>query len=144
MADTTTGCAILSQTYAIESSTFVLHCTSVMTSSGITAHGTDGNPMFGHVGGGHSAVYGPDGRRLTKPIASDEEGFVYAELPMDMLVSIRHFADPVGHYSRPELLWLGVDSREKKHVRREGEANQRSEGEKKAVNGVNGVYSVKD
>lgn len=115
------GCAILSQTYAMESSTFVLHCTSVMTSAGVDAHKTEGT-FFGHVGGGHSAVYGPDGRRLTKSIPADQEGFVYADLPMDMLVGLRHFADPVGHYSRPELLWLGVDTREKKHVRREGES----------------------
>jgi predicted amidohydrolase len=72
---------------------------------------------MGHVGGGHSAVYGPDGRRLTKSLPPDQEGFIYADLPMDMLVSMRHFADPVGHYSRPELLWLGVDTSEKKHVR---------------------------
>jgi predicted amidohydrolase len=128
------GCATLSQTYAMESSTFVLHCTSVMTSSGVTAHKTEGNPVFGATGGGHSAVYGPDGRRLTKPIPPEHEGFVYADLPMDMLVSLRHFADPVGHYSRPELLWLGVDTREKRHVR--------SEGEVKGVNGVEGKEKV--
>lgn len=104
----------------MESSTFVLHCTSVMTRAGIDAHSTDGT-FFGQPGGGHSAVYGPDGRRLTKPIPTDQEAFVYADLDMDMLVGLRHFADPVGHYSRPELLWLGVDAREKKHVRQEGE-----------------------
>jgi predicted amidohydrolase len=101
----------------MESSAFVLHCTTVMTSAGISAHRSEGNPIMGHVGGGHSAVYGPDGRRLTKSLPPDQEGFIYADLPMDMLVSMRHFADPVGHYSRPELLWLGVDTSEKKHVR---------------------------
>jgi nitrilase len=121
------GCAALSQTHAMESSTFVLHCTSVMTSAGISAHSTEENPLFRHIGGGHSAVYGPDGRRLTKSLPADQEGFIYAELPMDMLVSMRHFADPVGHYSRPELLWLGADTSEKKHVRNEG-------GEKKGSN----------
>jgi len=105
----------------MESSTFVLHCTSVISSAGVAAHKTEGNLVFGATGGGHSAVYGPDGRRLTKAIPPDQEGFVYADLPMDMLVSLRHFADPCGHYSRPELLWLGVDTREKKHVRGEGE-----------------------
>ena len=94
--------------------------------------------MFGHIGGGHSAVYGPDGRRLTKPIPADEEGFVYVDLPMDMLISMRHFADPVGHYSRPELLWLGVDAREKKHVRREGDEAAADKGDTK----VNGTYVV--
>ncbi|KAJ4369880.1 hypothetical protein N0V83_005644 [Neocucurbitaria cava] len=132
------GCAALSQAHAMESSTFVLHCTSVMSAAGIDAHKVEGNPVFGLVGGGQSAVYGPDGRRLTKPLPSDEEGFVYAELPMDMLVSMRHFADPVGHYSRPELLWLGVDTREKKHVRRDGEEEKTSEG-KVACEVKNGV-----
>ena len=116
----------------MESSTFVLHCTSVMTSVGISAHSTEGT-FFGQSGGGHSAVYGPDGRRLTKPIPADQEGFVYADLDMDMLVGLRHFADPVGHYSRPELLWLGVDAREKKHVRAEGES---VEGEVKKFDGL--------
>ncbi|KAH8716944.1 cyanide hydratase/nitrilase-like protein [Phaeosphaeriaceae sp. PMI808] len=116
---TAEGVGALSQAHAIESSTFVLHCTTVMTSVGISAHGTEGNPLFGKVGGGYSAVYGPDGRRLTKPLPADQEGFIYADLPMDLLISMRHFADPIGHYSRPELLWLGVDAREKKHVRSE-------------------------
>jgi nitrilase len=128
---------VLSQAYAIESSTFVLHCTSVMTAGGISAHRTQGS-FFGTEGGGHSAVYGPDGRRLTEPIAADQEGFVYAELPMDMLVSLRHFADPVGHYSRPELLWLGVDAREKTHVRAEGVGIDKEEN-KAEVNGVKHV-----
>lgn len=101
-----------------------------MTSAGISAHSTEGT-FFGQSGGGHSAVYGPDGRRLTKEIAADQEGFVYADLNMDMLVGLRHFADPVGHYSRPELLWLGVDAREKKHVRAEGGG---VEGETKMLN----------
>lgn len=101
----------------MESSTFVLHCTAILTSAGIEAHRTEGNPITGKVGGGHSAVYGPDGRRLSKPIPQDQEGFVYAELPMDMLAGMKHFFDPVGHYSRPDMLWLGVDKKEKKHVR---------------------------
>jgi nitrilase len=128
---------VLSQAYAIESSTFVLHCTSVMTDGGISAHRTQGS-FFGTEGGGHSAVYGPDGRRLTEPIPADQEGFVYAELPMDMLVSLRHFADPIGHYSRPELLWLGVDAREKTHVRAEGVGIDKEEN-KAEVNGVKHV-----
>ncbi|KAH7073509.1 cyanide hydratase/nitrilase-like protein [Paraphoma chrysanthemicola] len=137
---TAEGCAVLAQTYAIESATFVLHCTSVMTTTGVEAHSTQGNPMFGPSGGGHSAVYGPDGRRLTKPLPADQEGLIFADLPMDMLIGLRHFADAVGHYSRPELLWLGVDTREKKHVRSEGSDEIAKEnGTEKKVNGVVGV-----
>jgi hypothetical protein len=95
--------------------------------------------MFGPSGGGHSAVYGPDGRRLTKPLPADQEGLIFADLPMDMLVGLRHFADAVGHYSRPELLWLGVDTREKKHVRREdGDETTKENGAEKKINGVVG------
>jgi nitrilase len=110
-----------------------------MSADGIAAHRTEGNPVFGNIGGGQSAVYGPDGRRLTKPLPVDQEGFVYAELPMDMLVSMRHFADPVGHYSRPDMLWLGVDTREKKHVRTEGgEGREKGEVEGTTVREGNG------
>jgi nitrilase len=122
------GCAALSQAYAMESSAFVLHCTTVMTAPGISLHKTEGNPVSGVVGGGHSAVYGPDGRCLTKSIPADQEGFVYAELPMEMLISMRHFADPIGHYSRPDMLWLGVDAREKKHIRMAGSEPIEKEG----------------
>jgi nitrilase len=104
-----------------------------MSAAGIAAHRTEGNPLFGHIGGGDSAVYGPDGRRLTEPLGTDVEGFVFADLDMDELISIRHLTDPVGHYSRPELLWLGADTRAKKHVRREGQDGSMGEGMKEKM-----------
>jgi nitrilase len=138
-SDEVLGCANLSQTYAMESAAFVLHCTSIMTAAGIAAHRADNNPVFGKTGGGQSAVYGPDGRRMTEALPVDQEGFVYAELPMDMLVGLRHFVDPVGHYSRPDMLWLGVDTREKKHVRTEGNDTEERKG--KTMKEVNGLKS---
>lgn len=113
------GCQSLSQTYAIESATFVLHCTSVISEKGIKAMKTEGSPLANIPGGGQSAVFGPDGRRLTEPIPSDQEGIVYADLPMDFTIMAKHMVDVVGHYSRPDLLWLGVDGREKSCVRTE-------------------------
>ncbi len=53
------GCQSLSQTYAVESAAFVLHCTSVLTQKGIDAMGTAGSPLFNAPGGGCSAVFGP-------------------------------------------------------------------------------------
>ena len=127
------GVQNLSQTYAIESATFVLHCTSVMTQSGIDAMDTSSSPLFAKPGGGYSAIFGPDGRRFSEPIPADQEGIVYADLPMDLLITMRSFVDCVGHYSRPDLLWLGVDKREKKHVRsEEGRVDvEKEDGEKK-------------
>lgn len=101
----------------MESGAFVLHCTSVMSQSAIDAMKTESTALFSKPGGGHSAVYGPDGRRLTEPIPSDQEGIIYADLPMDFAVTVKHLVDVVGHYSRPDLLWLGIDSKKKYCVR---------------------------
>ncbi|KAI5377658.1 cyanide hydratase/nitrilase-like protein [Alternaria alternata] len=129
----TEGASALSRVHAIEASTFVLCCHPTISTAGITAHRVEGNPLFGHIGGGDSAVYGPDGRRMTEPLGMDVEGFVFADLDMDELISIRLFADAVGHYSRPDLLWLGADTREKKHVKREGDGGSAGREEKLAL-----------
>lgn len=71
--------------------------------------------MFSSPGGGGSCVIGPDGRVLTEKIPGAEEGVVYCEIDLDDVVRTRCFVDCTGHYSRPDLLWLGVDDREKKH-----------------------------
>ena len=60
--------------------------------------------------GSSSAIFGPDGRRLTEPEDEKKETILYAELDMDQLVKVRMFADWTGHYSRPDLLWLGVNT----------------------------------
>lgn len=67
-------------------------------------------------GGGFTAIYGPDGRKLTKNIAPDWEGVLYADLDFDEIAFAKSVADPVGHYSRPDLFQLQVDDRRKEHV----------------------------
>ncbi|KAF1961875.1 aliphatic nitrilase [Byssothecium circinans] len=111
------GCLNLSQVYAMEGGTYVLHCTGVCNQKGIDTLNTPGGLLFQAPGGGHSAVIGPDGRRLTEPLGdATKEGIVYADLALGSVVTNRGFLDVVGHYSRPDLLWLGVDRGEKKCV----------------------------
>ncbi|RMJ16460.1 Arylacetonitrilase [Fusarium kuroshium] len=113
------GTQCLSQAYAIEGGTFVLHCTAVCNQKGIDKLKTKGGLLFREPGGGNSVVFGPDGRRLTKPLADgnpEAEGIVYAELNLTEIVTNRVFLDVVGHYSRPDLLWLGVDKKQKQFV----------------------------
>ena len=107
-----------SQVFALESAAFVLHTTAVLGPS--CAEAMKLTPPWDTVGGGSSAVIGPDGRRLTEPLPPTEEGIVYADLDKDVIVSCRHFVDACGHYSRPDLLWLGVDTQEKAHHRPAG------------------------
>lgn len=102
------GSQTLSRTYAMESGTFVLHCTQVITEKGIKAMNTGGQAIMSSPGGGHTVIFGPDGRVLTEAIPEDQEGIIYAELDMDELVRTKMFVDSTGHYSRPDTLWLGI------------------------------------
>ncbi|KAI0435621.1 putative nitrilase [Xylaria telfairii] len=121
-AQSADGCLNLSQTYAVEGGAFVLHCTGVASQKAIDTLRTQDGVGFTTPGGGHGCIIGPDGRRLTPPLGdgnASTEGLVYADLDLNMIVTNRHFIDVVGHYSRPDLLWVGVDKKQKDHVREE-------------------------
>ena len=59
------------------------------------------------LGRGGSAILAPDGSYLAGPLY-DEEGILYAELEPGRLLAERQRFDPVGHYSRPDVLRLEV------------------------------------
>jgi nitrilase len=59
----------------------------------------------GTLGTGGSAILAPDGSYLAGPLR-DEEGILYAELDPAVLLAERQRFDPVGHYSRPDVLSL--------------------------------------
>lgn len=110
------GCRGLSQTYAVEAQAYVLHCTQVISDAGIELMGTGGSPLMGHPAQGSSAVIGPDGRILTK-LDTPNEQLILADLDMTQVIKAKTFADASGHYSRPDMLWLGADPNPKTVVR---------------------------
>jgi nitrilase len=59
----------------------------------------------GMLGRGGSAILAPDGSYLAGPLY-DEEAILYAELDPSRLLAERQRFDPVGHYSRPDVLRL--------------------------------------
>jgi nitrilase len=59
------------------------------------------------LGRGGSAILAPDGSYLGGPLY-DEEGILYADLDPSTLLAERQRFDPVGHYSRPDVLELSV------------------------------------
>ena len=61
----------------------------------------------GTIGRGGSAILAPDGSYLAGPLY-DAEGILYAELDPATLLAERQRFDPVGHYSRPDVLQLTV------------------------------------
>src|SRR5919206_3335053 len=68
----------------------------------------------GTIGRGGSAILAPDGSYLAGPLY-DEEGILYAELDPARLLAERQRFDPVGHYSRPDVLRLGVSPAARAH-----------------------------
>jgi predicted amidohydrolase len=82
---------------------------------------TSGGSGMNAPGGGTSAVFGPDGRRLTRALDSTTEGIIYADLDMDQIVSTKIFADATGHYSRPDLMRLNVSKKVRKMVQPDDE-----------------------
>ncbi|KAL4915259.1 carbon-nitrogen hydrolase [Aspergillus aurantiobrunneus] len=111
------GGAAISQTYAIESQSFVLHSTTLLTQKGLDRMAIPNGGQMDTPGGGNAAVFAPDGRQLTTDLPGDEEGIVYADLDFDEICRARAFVDVCGHYSRPDLLWLGVSDGIQQHVR---------------------------
>jgi nitrilase len=59
------------------------------------------------LGRGGSAILAPNGSYLAGPLYG-EEGILYAELDPTLLLAERQRFDPVGHYSRPDVLRLEV------------------------------------
>ena len=87
----------MSQTYAMEGGVFVLMANGVM------------NNVPGFIGGGAAGIYGPDGALLSEPIDPTREGLAVADLDLDAIGIAKGFADPVGHYARPDVFTFSVD-----------------------------------
>lgn len=65
-------------------------------------------------GGGWSAIVHPFTALLAGPHTGSEEKLVSAEIDLDQIKDVKVFVDGAGHYSRPEILHLVIDT-EPKH-----------------------------
>lgn len=61
-------------------------------------------------------IYGPDGRELVEALAPDEEGILQVDVLLSDIDHSKALLDPVGQYSRSDLLSLLVHTNEGKHV----------------------------
>lgn len=94
-----------SQSYALQGGCFVLAANSIISEDSLDAI-TQGNEQLRQLvfpGGGAAAVFGPDGYRLTDPIDEFTDGFATADIDLAMIEGAKVFADPAGHYYRPDL-----------------------------------------
>lgn len=101
---------IATRAYALEGGTFVLCSTQVVTK---TAHDffctTDEERKLIGSGGGFARVFGPDGSQLSDALPQDAEGILYADINLAMIALAKQAADPVGHYSRPDVYALQLN-----------------------------------
>ena len=115
-------CLAASRSYAIEGQCFVLAATSVIDAATLEslAGAPDMSPLVdpesGQAGGGHSAIFGPDGRQLSVDIPHNQEGLVYADIDLGYVMMAKAMVDPVGHYARGDVLTLRVNRRPRSHV----------------------------
>jgi predicted amidohydrolase len=104
---------IASRSYAFEGRTFVVAVGSILRREHLPSSFQLLNAMPGDTWmRGGSAVIGPDGEYIAKPIY-DEECFVIGEIDLACIVDELQTLDVCGHYARPDVFHLEVDERVK-------------------------------
>ncbi|KAJ7030656.1 carbon-nitrogen hydrolase [Mycena alexandri] len=97
---------------ALEGQMFVISSTQILSPKNAELCCMPGtSPWAMAHGGGFAAIYSPDGTQLTEPTAPDQEVILYADIDIDATRIAKLTTDPVGHYSRPDLLSLRVNTR---------------------------------
>ncbi len=96
-----------SQVYAVEGQCFVLApCATVSKEMHELLCTDDMQRQLLLQGGGFARVYGPDGAPLGNTLKENEEGLVIADIDLGTISLSKSVADPVGHYSRPDVTRL--------------------------------------
>ena len=97
----------LSQVYAAEGQCFVLAPCGVVSQQmyDLLVENEDQAALIS-VGGGFAQIYSPDGAPMCEPLPETEEGILFSDIDLGAIAVAKSFADPVGHYSRPDVTRL--------------------------------------
>lgn len=92
-------CFVVAATVVNDEDTLSILCDTPEKRAMLTVQGLE-------AAGGHSMIFGPDGRPLADPLPEDREGLVFADIDLDEILLAKTSADPLGHYARPDVLRL--------------------------------------
>lgn len=95
------------QVYALEGQCYVLSPCGVVSAAmrELLIDSPSKEPLLLE-GGGYAMIYGPDGARLCEPLPETAEGLLYADIDLGVICVAKAAYDPVGHYSRPDVVRL--------------------------------------
>ena len=101
----------LSQVMALEGACCVLVCSQIMTEKNAAKNGVKDWDYPTLPGGGFSQIFGFDAEPLCTPPPAGEEAIISADVDLEIgKLKAKQFLDVVGHYSRPDLLSLRVNT----------------------------------
>ncbi|KAA8643842.1 hypothetical protein EYZ11_005424 [Aspergillus tanneri] len=107
-----------SQFFAIEGQAFVLVCTQVVKKESLEKQNLVEGGIIQTPSGGFSMIFGPDGAPLVDTPPAGEECILQADIDLQDIDYAKAMIDTVGHYSRPDLLSLRVNTEPAKCVRK--------------------------
>jgi aliphatic nitrilase len=106
-----------SKIYAVEGSCFVLAPCALVSSAMVEELcDTPAKHNLLQAGGGHAVIFGPDGSPLAAKLPPDQEGILYADIDLGAIGVAKNAADPAGHYSRPDVTRLLLNTTRARRV----------------------------
>ncbi len=96
--------------HALESGCFVINATGWLTPEQVAQIVEDPKLQRVLSGGCYTTIIGPEGNPLVDALG-EGEGMVIADLDFSLILKRKRMLDAVGHYSRPDLLQLQLNTR---------------------------------
>lgn len=107
-----------SQIYAVEGSCYVIAACALVSKKQqeVLCEGDPLREQLCPLGGGYTKIYAPDGQSIGTELAHTKEGLVTAEIDLGMIAIAKAAADPAGHYSRPDVTRLMLNTKPQRPV----------------------------